>query len=89
MTERSRFTGAPGCSRPSVERLRVSRETSAAKESLLTSSAVRQTPLTAIESPSWMSSVTRLRFDHDARVFATHLNLAHATEFFNDSSEHE
>src|SRR6266542_3783727 len=36
-----------------------SRDRSAANELLFTESAVRQTPLTAIESPSWMSWVTR------------------------------
>src|SRR6266511_11043 len=59
VTERSRFTGMPGPKLPSVDRSNVSRDTSAANELLFTSSAVRQTPLTAIESPSWMSSVTR------------------------------
>src|SRR6266542_4209554 len=58
VTERSRFTGMPGPKLPSVDRSKVSRDTSAANELLFTSSAVRQTPLTAIESPSWMSSVT-------------------------------
>ena len=41
-----------------AERKRVSFETSAANESGFTSSAVRQTPLTEIESPFWASSVT-------------------------------
>src|SRR6266446_429106 len=58
VTERSRFTGEPECNLPSVERKSVSLETSAANESGCTSSAVRHTPLTAIESPSRAPSVT-------------------------------
>src|SRR3989475_13097085 len=58
VTARSRFTGEPDFKFPRVERESVSFETSAANESDFTSSAVRQTPLTAIESPSLDPSVT-------------------------------
>src|SRR4029077_6024406 len=57
-TARSRFTGDPGRKRPRVERSSVSFEQSAANESCRQSSAVRQTPLTASESPSFDPSVT-------------------------------
>src|SRR6202022_2226057 len=30
----------------------------------------------------------RVRFDHDARIFAALFNRAYATEFFDDASEH-
>src|SRR6266404_614961 len=58
VTARSRFTGEPGLRFPRVERNKVSFETSAANECDFTSSAVRQTPLTAIESPLLEPSVT-------------------------------
>ena len=62
-----------GSSLPSVDRSMVSRETSAAKESRFSSSAVRQTPLTAIESPSARVLGNCLRRDHYARVFTASL----------------
>src|SRR6266852_3353745 len=58
VTARSRFTGEPARKLPSVERSKVSLETSAAKESGFTSSAVRHTPLTEIESPLFVPSMT-------------------------------
>src|ERR1051325_9547416 len=58
VTARSRFTGEPSFKLPSVDRKSVSFETSAVKESGFTSSAVRHTPLTEIESPSCDPSVT-------------------------------
>src|SRR2546427_1413323 len=58
VTALSRLTGNPGFKFPSVDRNNVSFETSAAKDSGFTSSAVRHTPLTAIESPSLDPSVT-------------------------------
>src|SRR3954466_10528615 len=48
----SRFTRAPGAASPSDERRSVSCITSAPKPSASTPTAVRQTPLTATESPS-------------------------------------
>src|SRR5215510_1274350 len=57
VTARSRFTGDPSCKPPSVDLKRVSFETSAVNESGLTSSAVRHTPFTAIESPLFDPSV--------------------------------
>ena len=48
----SRLTKVPACIVPNVVRRRVSRETSAAKRSAPMSSAVRQTPATAMLSPS-------------------------------------
>src|SRR3990172_4267947 len=50
---RSRFTRAPGRNDPRLLRSRVSGERSAEKDSALISRAVRQTPLTAMLSPSW------------------------------------
>src|SRR5689334_11381348 len=58
VAERSRLTGSPGRSAPSDERSSVSRITSVVKTSPSTSTTVRQTPLTAIESPCWASAVT-------------------------------
>src|SRR5690606_25858458 len=55
---RSRFTGSPGATLPSVVRSRVSFITSTVKVSPVVSTTVRQTPLTAIESPCWASAAT-------------------------------
>src|SRR5690606_40886571 len=54
----SRFTGSPGCSEPSALRSSVSRMTSKLISSRSISTTVRQTPLTAIESPSLVSVTT-------------------------------
>src|SRR5437773_6288621 len=58
VTALSKLTGNPGFKFPKVDRNKVSFETSAAKDSGFTSSAVKHTPLTAIESPSRDPSVT-------------------------------
>src|SRR5690606_14067081 len=59
---RSRFTGSPGRRVPKVLRSKVSRITSAVNvPSAPTVVAVRQTPLTAIESPKVRSAATRGR----------------------------
>src|SRR5687768_13125894 len=52
VTARSRLTRDPGARLPRVVRSSVSCETSAENPSAPTSRAVRQTPLTAMESPS-------------------------------------
>src|SRR3954451_24069102 len=57
-TARSRLTGLPGASAPRLERCSVSAITSAVKASPWTSTTVRQTPLTEIESPCPASDVT-------------------------------
>ena len=57
---RSKFTGLPGRSRARAERFRVSCITSAVKPVGEKEVAVRQTPLTAMLSPKWMSSSTTL-----------------------------
>src|SRR5919201_6951451 len=56
----SRFTGSPSRSGPSEERRNVSAITSARKAPSATVTAVRQTPLTAIESPSLSSSASEV-----------------------------
>ena len=58
-TGRSRLTGEPGASAPSPVRCRVSAITSAVNVLSVASVTVRQTPLTAIESPCRASAVTR------------------------------
>ena len=50
--------GEPPASEPSVDRSNVSRDTSAANEAPVISKAVRHTPLTEIESPDFVPSVT-------------------------------
>ena len=57
-TERSRLTAAPGVSAPRLERVRVSRITSAVNVPPAWPETVRQTPLTAMESPPATSPVT-------------------------------
>ena len=54
----------------------------------LESSAVKNTPLTEIDSPCFVSSTTSTCLDRDVGVFAARLDAAHATKFFNDSSKH-
>src|SRR6476619_4882671 len=58
VTARSRLTGEPTVSVPSVERSRVSGDRSAEKELGDVFNAVRQTPFTEIESPSFVSAAT-------------------------------
>ena len=58
VTARSKLTTALIFRFPKVERFKVSGETSAEKELCVMLSAVKQTPLTEIESPSFESSVT-------------------------------
>ena len=83
----SRFTAEPTSSSPSEERRSVSCITSAAKLPSAIAVAVRQTPLTATESPSATSAARRVR-DAQPRAVAGRLDAGDGAPILDEPGEH-
>ena len=85
---RSRLTREPTARAPRLERFRVSAITSAVNSPSPVSTTVRQTPLTAMESPCLRAFGDDGSAQSEAGGVAEVLDGGDLTQFFDDSGEH-